>query len=250
MAKQGSVEYVAKTLLSPHEHLSPIFFGQDDVMREGIRQRLLEFVQIYLDNIYSKFENTYIRDICLVGSQASYFYHDRSDIDIVIDIQSKNAAYIPHDYKPFHKFLSYAEHPFLPHKNHQTFRGISIDVKPFMQEYKFEQQYSILHNKWVVKFDKKILEGITVEDLVRSYYKELASINQTMKNIYKEGDVNSKETADKVLDYFNYLVYEMRNESFIANNVYRILRSQKVIQEMAQQIALNDLRRINRTVRP
>ena len=106
MAIKGCVERIAQSLLSPKERLNPLLFDENDVMHEEVRRSLLEFAQIYIDNIYGKFEDTVIKDISLAGSQASYFYHDNSDIDLVIDIQDKNNGYLNEDYcRYFHKYI-------------------------------------------------------------------------------------------------------------------------------------------------
>lgn len=73
MAIKGCVERIAQSLLSPKERLNPLLFDENDVMHEEVRRSLLEFAQIYIDNIYGKFEDTVIKDIILIGSQASYF---------------------------------------------------------------------------------------------------------------------------------------------------------------------------------
>ena len=77
MAIKGCVERIAQSLLSPKERLNPLLFDENDVMLEEARKSLLEFAQTYIDNIYGKFEDTVIKDIILIGSQASYFYHKK-----------------------------------------------------------------------------------------------------------------------------------------------------------------------------
>ena len=107
MPIKGCLERVAQDLLSPEKRLNPKLFDDNDVMLEDVRKSLLEFAQMYIDAVYGKFENTVIKEISLVGSQASYFYHDKSDIDLVIDILGEDNKYLTSDYKRyFHKYLA------------------------------------------------------------------------------------------------------------------------------------------------
>ena len=71
MAIKGCVERIAQSLLSPKERLNPLLFDENDVMHEEVRRSLLEFAQIYIDNIYGKFEDTVIKDIMTIRTSTS-----------------------------------------------------------------------------------------------------------------------------------------------------------------------------------
>ena len=116
----------------------------------------------YISTTFTKkFENTVIKDICLVGSQASYFYHDQSDIDLVINIQSEDNNYLqPDNFKSLHKYIGAYENDFLPYD--KVFHQYSIDIKPFRFQYLYEQQYSLLQNKWINHFDEKFLSKLSL----------------------------------------------------------------------------------------
>lgn len=45
--------------------------------------------------------------------------------------------------------------------------------------------------------------------------------------------------------YYKSLIYDMRNDTYLVNIVYKILRSQHQIQGLGLMIALNNLQRIN-----
>lgn len=180
MAIKGCVERIAQSLLSPKERLNPLLFDENDVMHEEVRRSLLEFAQIYIDNIYGKFEDTVIKDISLAGSQASYFYHDNSDIDLVIDIQDKNNGYLNEDYcRYFHKYIGNIASEWLPDDLQSKWHGISVEVSPDRFKHKYLPQYSLLHNRWIFKFDNNLLDNITVQAVADAYYDKLAEIAQT-----------------------------------------------------------------------
>lgn len=245
MAIQGCIEKVALSQLSAHERLNPLYFDDNGIMFEEKRQELLEYVQIYLEAYYLKFENTKIRDICMVGSMVSYFYHNDSDIDIVIDIRGDNNHYLKEDFQLFHKLLSQSSSYFMPSLSTQKLHGMNIDIKPFRFEYKYEQQYSLLNNQWVMKFDKELINGLSVQVITDTYYLKLAEINKHLKDIYGNKTTSSRFKNEQLNDYLDYLTYDMRNESYLMNIVYRLLRSQGFVQELGEQIALNDIKRIN-----
>lgn len=244
MAIKGCVERIAQSQLSRKAKLNSFFFDENEVMHENIRKRLLAYAQIYIDNIYEKFENTVIKDICLVGSQASYFYHDQSDIDLVINIQSEDNNYLqPDNFKSLHKYIGAYENDFLPYD--KVFHQYSIDIKPFRFQYLYEQQYSLLQNKWINHFDEKFLSKLSPQLIVETYYKKLAEIFSKMQEIYTIADSTLKQKNALLKEYYNYLLFEMRNESYLMNVIYRTLRSQHQIQALGTLSALNDLKRIN-----
>lgn len=61
MAIKGCVERIAQSLLSPKERLNPLLFDENDVMHEEVRRSLLEFAQIYIDNIYGNLKTRSLR---------------------------------------------------------------------------------------------------------------------------------------------------------------------------------------------
>lgn len=244
MAIKGCVERIAQSQLSRKAKLNSFFFDENEVMHENIRKRLLAFAQIYIDNIYGKFENTVIKDICLVGSQASYFYHDQSDIDLVINIQGEDNNYLqPDNFKFLHKYIGACVSDFLPYD--KVFHQYAIDIKPFRFHYLYEQQYSLLQNKWINRFDKKFLSKLSPQLIVETYYAKLAKIFSKMQEIYTIADSTLKQKNALLKEYYNYLLFEMRNESYLMNVIYRTLRSQYQIQALGTLSALNDLKRIN-----
>ncbi len=245
MAIKGCVERIAQSLLSPKERLNPLLFDENDVMHEEVRKSLLEFAQTYIDNIYGKFENTVIKDISLAGSQASYFYHDNSDIDLVIDIQGENNGYLNEDYRRyFHKYIGNIASEWLPDDLQSKWRGISVEVSPDRFKHKYSPQYSLLHNRWIFKFDNSLLDNITVQAVADAYYNKLTEIAQTLHGIIAK-KTSAKEKNEALYGYYKSLIFDIRNDTYLVNIVYKILRSQHQIQGLGLMIALNNLQRIN-----
>lgn len=243
MAIKGCVERIAQSLLSPKERLNPLLFDENDVMLEEARKSLLEFAQTYIDNIYGKFEDTVIKDIILIGSQASYFYHKKSDIDIAIDLQNKNSKYIGEDYQSFQKYISNIFSEWLP--NTSQWRGFNADVLIQRIKYRTLPAYSLLHNRWVFKFDKKNVRKLFDTEVIQYYYDKLIEYSQKMQNIFGSNKLSFRERNKALYSYYKTFIYDMRKNSLLDDIAYRILRSQGHIESLGAMTALNDLKRIN-----
>lgn len=245
MSIKGCIERIAHSQLSPKEKLNPFFFNENGVMHDDIRKSLLEYIQIYLDHIYLKFENTFIKDISLVGSQASYFYHAGSDIDIAIDFQAEDNKYLKEDcYNGFFKYLANSVCELLPLSG--TFKNLKIDVKPFRFEYKYDQQYSLLNNKWVNKFDPNQIKNLDSNKIIGQYYDKLIETVQKIQLILADETSSPKQKNELLKDLHSYTLFNLRNESYLMNIVYRLLRSHSHVDSLGMMTAVNDLNRINK----
>lgn len=245
MSIKGCIERIAHSQLSPKEKLNPFFFDENGVMHDDIRKSLLEYIQIYLDHIYLKFENTFIKDICLVGSQASYFYHAGSDIDVAIDLQAEDNKYLNEDiYNNFHKFLANSACDFLPISG--SFKKLKIDVKPFRFKYKYGQQYSLLNNRWVKKFDPNLIKNLDSNKIINQYYDKLIETAKKIQTILADEASSPKQKNELLKDLHNYILFNFRNESYLMNIVYGLIRSHSHVDSLGIMTAVNDLNRINK----
>lgn len=245
MPIKGCLERVAQDLLSPEKRLNPKLFDDNDVMLEDVRKSLLEFAQMYIDAVYGKFENTVIKEISLVGSQASYFYHDKSDIDLVIDILGEDNKYLTSDYKRyFHKYLANIVSEWLPFDSQSFWKGINVEVSPDRFKHKYSPQYSLLRNCWIFKFDTDLIKDIRIQDVADAYYNKLIDMADVLTDI-ENSNKSAKEKNNLLYDYYKSLLFDMRNDTYLTNIVYKILRSQNQIQNLSRIVALNNLKRVN-----
>ena len=73
--------------LEIHDELNPKLFDQNDKLKPDVRQKMLEIVDEFLDNVQSMTDITLNPiDIYLLGSNASYNYTKYSDADVHIVI--------------------------------------------------------------------------------------------------------------------------------------------------------------------
>lgn len=69
--------------LTIHKELNPKLF-EDDRMKDDVRKQLLKIVKTFTDGVEDEHIPLHIIDVWMVGSNASYNYSNKSDIDIHI----------------------------------------------------------------------------------------------------------------------------------------------------------------------
>ena len=70
-----------------HETLNQKLFDEDDVMKEDVRQALLDIADNFITHVKECEIPIKVVDIWMVGSNAAYNYNENSDIDIHIIAQ-------------------------------------------------------------------------------------------------------------------------------------------------------------------
>lgn len=81
------VRKVITEALEIHDELNPKLFNQNDKLKPDVRQKILEIVDEFLDNVENMTDIILNPlDIYLLGSNASYNYTEYSDVDVHIVI--------------------------------------------------------------------------------------------------------------------------------------------------------------------
>lgn len=78
-----------------HNSLNPKLFTRDEVLKERVKDKMLEIVDEFLSNLKEQDIKIKVKDILLIGSNASYNYTKDSDIDLHIVADSKATKYEP-----------------------------------------------------------------------------------------------------------------------------------------------------------
>ena len=85
--KVGESKEMIVEALEIHDELNPKLFDQNDKLKPDVRQKILEIVDEFLDNVQNMTEITLNPiDVYLLGSNASYNYTKYSDADVHIVI--------------------------------------------------------------------------------------------------------------------------------------------------------------------
>lgn len=242
MAINAPLELAAQKLLSPRAQLSPFFFNSEGEMFEDKRLTVLKIVNFILERTLNEISGIIIEDICLVGSLASLYYHEDSDIDILVFVKNESCPYLHQDTSKFFSFTRKISIEMFP-RDAMSLNNIPMDVilktgGIELNTDRFTNIYSVLNNTWVRYNNPKDFPDITVSTLIHAYYKKLSEINSVLKNIKIKKNSYTTEQASELIFYCTSLIEEMKNSSWLSNRTYKLLRSQNKIQNLGSIAAV------------
>lgn len=209
-----------------HNELNPKLWDSSGKLLPEVKDKLDKIVEKFSEylNKFIKDTRFAILDVNLVGSNASYNYSDKSDLDVsvVINFNSLGTSdEIADDY--FHCKKNDFNETY-----HPTIRG--IDVELYVSDIKSVNisngVYSVKYNKWIkkpVKIDPP--KNVDVSD----YTDEVeSSINKTI-------ETNDLEQLNKLMSS----IYLMRRNSLIVNGEYG--RGNLIYKDLRNRGALDKL---------
>lgn len=95
MAAQTGNKIELKEAIEKHDTLNSKLFTKEELLKDRVRDKLLEIVDEFLEDLKAQEIEIKIDDILLIGSNASYNYTKNSDIDLHILANSKKTKYTP-----------------------------------------------------------------------------------------------------------------------------------------------------------
>jgi hypothetical protein len=95
MAAQKGNNIKLKEAIEKHDTLNTKLFTKEELLKDRVKDKLLEIVDEFLEDLKSQEIEIKIDDILLIGSNASYNYTKNSDIDLHILANSKKTKYTP-----------------------------------------------------------------------------------------------------------------------------------------------------------
>lgn len=233
-----NLEQAVLKLLSPKQTLDQSLFDEHDAMKESVRLDLLKISDKVIEKTIGKINGLEVTDICLTGSASNYFYHEKSDIDLRIEVHNKHAKELAKDAYHFDKFLS-TQIPALLAKGYKfIYQNRLVDIKMSSKQIDFVSLYSIKHNKWLIYPDQKVIEKITAADLI-SYYKkrktEILSGVHTLKTKYKGADLGDKLEEFYVQNVNKSIVGSPTLEDYL---VFKLLNKEGILKPIGSDSIL------------
>ncbi len=171
-------------LLTPQKTLAPWIFDQNNVMFEDVRLALLKICNKVVAETVADVEGLEVKDICLTGSSAGYFYHDRSDIDLRIEVHNQSSKELAKDRKHLDLFLATQLNGLIYQGYRFTFHKRLIDIKISSRQVDFTQLYSIKQNKWLIKPVQNF--SISEQELIAYYQQRKSEILSHFEQIQKK----------------------------------------------------------------
>ena len=215
----------AEVLLTPKNELNPLLFGADNKMLSDVRDDILLQTDFLLKK--TSICDFIIKDISLVGSNADYFYHENSNIDILIEVETE-ADYFSAD--EINTMLAQIKSVLLNGYQFQ-YKEKRVDFILSAPNDINMPKYSISQNKWVVEPDKNRTHDLDVNE-----------IREECKNRYYEiesfmayNDVgNLFQTAKGLEDLLNYRkeIFKKSKTSIKECIIFRLLKYTGIINKI------------------
>lgn len=191
-----------KESLKTHNKLNAKLFGENQLLKEDVRQRLIEIADEFVADFISQGIPLKVYDYWLVGSNAAYNYQSDSDIDLHLIIDSSD---IEADPKIIRLLFDYAKAAIT--KNYDiTVKGhpVEIYLEDGGSSAASNGVYSIKNNKWV-----KIPEPLEEATL---YPEESQEFKDLLSEYYRVESDEVEAFIDKL--------YMMRKESLASEGEF------------------------------
>lgn len=98
---------VLTRLLTPQNTLNPLLFDEQNRLRSNIHNILSRQANYIYSLIIAEIKGLKVTDVYLTGSMASYFYSEKSEVDLRIVIENKDCPELAADSKFLSQFLQF-----------------------------------------------------------------------------------------------------------------------------------------------
>lgn len=233
MKTDDEIKEIAYRLLTPNDTLDVSIFDFQNKMHPEVREILLNNAQYIINNTINKIKGLVIHDIYLNGSAAGYFYYDRSDIDMRIEIHNNSCEYVTKDEYLFNRFLHALFMGSFPGFRFELNKRL-LDIKLSCKKFEIVGLYSILRDEWEVKPDKHFADNLNVDDIMQKYQNRYAHIKNHLNLYLDKTSLDEKDQQELGLFYSNlirgnnvsaqdYIIYKLLNYSGIFQEIKKIL---------------------------
>lgn len=215
--------------IEKHDSLNSKLFTKDEMIKDTVRDKMLEIVDEFLDNLKEQNIKIKVDDILLIGSNASYNYTKDSDIDLHILANAKAANYD----KDIAAAL-YGAYRTIFNKN------LDISIYDIPLEIFVETEdstrvsngiYSVKKNKWIKKpvteeipdYDKDALAKLVdeweskckdlIEDIKADKLDDEKKVVKLLEDIYDK--LRKKGVAEGEYSIKNLAFKELRNKGYL-----------------------------------
>lgn len=210
-----------------HDNLNPLFWDENNKMKDDIRKTLLKNAKRFIE--FSDLENLNFNDIILTGSMANYNYNENSDVDVHIILDHKQVSENEEFASSFLKMKKTLWNDRLPIqiKGH--------DVEMYYQDadelHHSTGTYSILKNEWINEPVKQIIDINTSDIKVKS--------SEIMDEIDNLEDIKNDDIFLKKYSKLKNKIKKMRQsglekngEFSVENLTFKILRNTGYLEKL------------------
>ena len=181
--------------------LNQKLFNSDNMLHKEVRDKLLNIVDYFTDNLDFKIK---VLDVYLLGSNASYNYNEHSDIDLHIVTNFE-------DYDASIELVKALFNSLKSNFNDEydiKVRGLEVElyIEDINTSATSNGVYSVLNNEWI-KFPTK--DTVIVKDVSDKASHLVSKLNDVLQN----------GTYDDIVNAINQL-YLMRKNSILSDGEY------------------------------
>jgi predicted nucleotidyltransferase len=212
-----------------HNTLNSKLFTKDDVLKDKVRDKMLEIVDEFIADLKEQNIKIKIDDILMIGSNASYNYTKNSDIDLHILANAKAA-----DYDAETAAALYGAYRTIFNKNLDiTLFDIPLEIFVETEDSNRVSNgiYSVKKNKWVKKpaaedipdYDKDALAKLTdkwetkcktlIDDIKADKLEDEKKVLKLLEEIYDK--LRKKGIAKGEYSIENLAFKELRNKGYL-----------------------------------
>lgn len=160
----------ARELLQTQPTLHPKIFGADERLLPDVRQKIMKTADFMIRQRVSGLYGLKVADIVIVGSAGGYMYHENSDIDVRIFLETDNptiknlsffcqcccCAELDGDENPLPVFYV---------------NGLFLDIAFAPVRYDNGGNYSVLNDRWATRPRKdNLVARFSPGEIVKGYY--------------------------------------------------------------------------------
>lgn len=209
--------------------LNPLFWNEDNKIKEFIRKRLLLITDNYIKSLEVDFD---IKDIILTGSNANFDWNEFSDIDIHLLVDYKND-------KTKKKMMDKSRLMWNIQHNIKI-KGYKVEIygEDVNDFHLSSGIYSLTNDKWLKKpskFTQLTTENIKYINKKSESFKHKINYLFWLLNNNKKPALNIYETSEEL---FNYLKdrrqksLEIEGKGGLMNQIYKKLRNEKYLEKL------------------
>ena len=226
---QNGKNIILTEAIEKHDTLNTKLFTKDEVLKDRVRDKMLEIVDTFLADLKEQDVKIKVDDILMIGSNASYNYTKDSDIDLHILANSKAVEYDPDICNALYGA-------------YRTLFNKQLDIKlfdiPLEIFVELEDSprvsngvYSVKKNKWIKKpvhedipdYDKEALAKLVdkwedkckklVDDIEADKLEDETKVVKMLEDIYEK--LRKKGVAKGEYALENLAFKELRNKGYL-----------------------------------
>lgn len=227
--KQSNQKITLIEAIEKHNTLNPKLFTKEELLKDKVRNKMLEIVDEFLENLKEQEVKIKVDDIIFIGSNASYNYTKDSDIDLHVLANTKAVNY-PEDLGS----ALYSAYRSLFNKQ-LDIQLFDIPVEIFVETEDSPRVsngvYSVKKNKWIKKpvqedipeYDKEALDELVdkwetkckdlINDIKADKLEDEKKVVKLITDIYEK--LRKKGVAKGEYAIENLAFKELRNKGYL-----------------------------------